>query len=126
MLTNISASENGKEYTAIIQNAAGTETITRNIFFFPLFIEQPSNVDTDVNEPVVLTAVVSGFPYPNIQWQKQVEGTFKDLPGENQTILNFASIDYINAGVYRIVVTSTINETVHEIISDEVTITSKP
>ncbi len=125
-LTNVSVLDNGKEYIATIENNAGTETITKRVFFLPRINEQPvENVVTDANQLVILSISFSGFPFPNVQWQKSDLGNFENLPEQNQTTLEFSSIDYSDAGVYRCVISSTINGTYHIIESQETTITSK-
>ena len=125
-LTNVSVLDNGKEYIATIENNAGTETVTKSVFFLPRINEQPvENVITDANQPVVLSISFSGFPFPSAQWQKSDMGNFENLPGQNQTTLEFSSIDYSDAGVYRCVISTTINGTDYTIESQETIITSE-
>ena len=123
-LSNVSVSENGGRYTCTVRNLAGIETVTRTVNFLPQFIEEPSDVVADVNERVILSVVAEGFPYPNFQWQKLVNGNFVNLNGENQSKLEFSSIDNSDSGTYQCVISSTINETVYRKTSRRASITS--
>ena len=112
-LTNVTASEDGGRYIGIVRNDAGVEVIVRNVFLLPQFTEEPQDVITDVNETVLLSVAIDGAPLPSIQWQRLVNGSFEDIPGENQTTLQFNPVGYSDAGVYRSVISSTINDTVY-------------
>ena len=118
-LTNISGSENGGSYFVAVINDAGFEVIARNIYMIPQFLQEPQDISTMVNESVSLSVTIDGAPFPSIQWQRLVNGSFEDIPGENQTTLQFNPVGFSDAGVYRSVISSTVNDTVIEVISRE-------
>ncbi len=119
---NFTGEENGGRYFSVIMNDAGFEVIVRNVYMLPLFVKEPEDIITEVNETVVLSVAVDGSPFPSIQWQKLENGLFTDLNGQNQPLLMIESVNYTDAGVYRCVLTSTINSTVHTTISKETTV----
>ena len=121
-LTNISGSEDGGRYILVAINNAGFEIVIRNLYFLPEFLEEPQDVLTDVNETVLLSVAIDGSPLPSIQWQRLVNGSFEDIPGENQTMLQFNPVGYSDAGVYRSVISSTFNDTVYTETSRAATI----
>ena len=100
-------------------NDAGYEILTRSVYFLPRFLEHPKDILTDVNEGIALTVEVEGSPYPDIQWQKQVDGMFENLTNENETSLQFESVDYSDAGVYRSVISLFANGTFYSVTSEE-------
>ena len=119
-LTNISSLINGGTYYSIVVNDAGYEITPRSIYFLPRFLRQPEDVFADVNDSVAFTVEVDGSPFPNIQWQRLVDDNFENLPGKNQTILLFESVDFSDAGIYRSVISITINSTEYTVNSTEV------
>ena len=121
-LTNISSSENGGRYFGLVINEAGIEVIVRNVYFLPQFLDEPDDVLTDINATVSLFVAVDGSPIPSIQWQRLVNESFEDLPGENQTTLQFSPVSYGDAGVYRCVISNTVNGTVYTEISRAATV----
>ena len=122
-LTNISGSENGGSYFVAVINDAGFEVIVRNIYMIPQFLQEPQDISTMVNESVSLSVTIDGAPFPSIQWQKRlVNGSFEDIPGENQTTLQFNPVDFSDAGVYRSVISSTVNNTIYTYNSRNATV----
>ena len=89
------------------------------MFFKPEIFGQPLDILTMANESVSLSVAIDGAPFPSIQWQRLVNGSFEDIPGENQTTLQFNPVGFSDAGVYRSVISNTINGTVNEVISRE-------
>ena len=123
VLTNISAPVNGGEYTCLTINNAGFGLSTSTLYFKPQFIEEP--VDREVNsllDSVSLRCKAEAFPFPNYQWQKRVSGAFVDIARETNEVFVEDDAEHSDAGVYRCVVTNTINNTVYTIISREATI----
>ena len=119
---NFTGKENGGRYFSVVMNDAGFEVIVRNVYILPLFVKEPDDIITKVNETIVLSVAVDGSPFPSIQWQKLENGLFKDLYGQNQPLFVIESVNYTDAGVYRCVLTSTINSTVRTTISKETTV----
>ena len=118
-LVNANGSNDGGRYIFVALNDAGFEVVIRNLYFLPQFLEEPQDIVTRVNETVTLSVVVDGYPLPNIQWQRLVDGEFVDLIGENETILLFPSIQFSDAGVYRCIISNIINGTAEEKVSKE-------
>ncbi len=118
-LTNIIGSQNGGRYILAVVNDAGFDLIIRNLYFLPVFLEEPQDVLTGVNQTVSFLVAVDGSPMPGIQWQRLFEGNFLDIPGENETRLEFNSVSYSDAGVYRSVISNVINGTEFDVISRE-------
>ena len=124
-LENINSTYNGGVYYAVILNRAGVEVISRTIFFLPRFIEQPQDIETDINQNIGLSVSIDGFPFPDIQWQRLNNGEFMDLDGENTTTLEFGSIKYSDAGIYRCVISSIVNNTEQKVFSRNATVSGE-
>ena len=122
-LTDVNAPDNGGEYTCVAINDAGVGLSISTLYFEPQFIEEP--VDTEANsilDSVSLRCRAEAFPFPNYQWQKRVSGVFEEIVGETNEVLVEDDAEHSDAGVYRCVVTNTINNTINTIISKVATI----
>lgn len=124
-LTNVSGLKDGGLYALIVINNAGFEVVVRRLYFLPRILQQPEDIIAEVNQSVSTNVVIDGTPYPTIEWQKLIEGEFIAIPGENRTVLQFTSIDYTQAGVYKCLLSVVINKTEYVVESREFVISGK-
>ena len=78
-----------------------------------MITEQPIDVETEVDNIVILTCIADSFPAPEYQWEvmNRTSGEFEPIDSETNTTLVFDPIDYDNYGTYRCEVTTpNINE----------------
>ena len=123
--TDITAPEDGGEYICIAVNDAGVGLSTSTLYVLPEFLEEPQDIKTDDGDVVYFTCLAESFPFPAYQWERLVNGQFEIVSGENGTVLLFDPVSYTDAGVYRCVVTNTINNTLNTIESQNATLFGK-
>ena len=106
MINDIAASSGG-EYTCIVINDAGTGLSTSDLYVEPYFIEEPSDVELNYADRLVLSCDTEF----TLQWQKfdEVDGQFVDLMEENETKLIFENALLENSGEYRCLIMNDIN-----------------
>jgi len=124
-LTNITAPENGGEYICVAVNDAGAGLSTSTLYVVPEFIEEPQDIKTENGSVESFSCLAESFPFPEYQWERYVNGQYEALSGEDGTVLEFDPVSYTDAGVYRCVVTNTINNTLNTIVSQNATLYGK-
>ena len=124
-LTNITAPENGGEYICIAVNDAGAGMSTSTLYVIPEFLQEPQDIKTEDGVVESFTCLAESFPFPVYQWERLVNGELEVVSGENGTVLQFNPVSYTDAGVYRCVVTNTINNTLNTIESQNATLFGK-
>ena len=124
-VTNITAPENGGEYICIAVNEAGAGLSTSTLYVIPEFLQEPQDIETEDGVVESFMCVAESFPFPVYQWERLVNGEFEVVSGENETVLLFNPVRYADAGVYRCVVTNTINNTLNSIESQNATLFGK-
>ena len=60
-------------YECRVDNPAGNDTDTTQLYFEPRFVSEPADVFTRVNDTVSLTCIVQGNPLPDITWEYEGE-----------------------------------------------------
>ena len=116
-LIDVTAPENGGEYICIAVNDAGIGLSTSTLYVIPEFLQEPQDIKTEDGVVESFTCEAESFPFPVYQWERLVNGEFEVISGENGTVLLFYPVSYADAGVYRCVVTNTINNTLNSIES---------
>ena len=116
-LNNITAPENGGEYICIAVNDAGIGLSTSTLYVIPEFLQEPQEIKIEVGVDESFTCEAESFPFPVYQWERLVNGEIEVVSGEDGTVLLFTPATYADAGVYRCVVTNTINNTLNSIES---------
>ena len=124
-LVNVNGSNDGGRYIFVALNDAGFEVVIINLYFLPQFLEEQQDIVTRVNKTVTLSVVVDGYPFPNIQWQRLVDGEFENVTGETKSTLQFDPITFSDAAVYRCVIYSTVNNTDYVIASRSILLSGK-
>ncbi len=79
-VTSTRISEDGDEYRAVFQNAAGSATsqaATLSVHAPPVVTQQPSSTTVQVGENATFEATVSGYPAPTVQWEVSTNGGSK-------------------------------------------------
>ena len=125
VIESINATLNGGSYECVVINEAGLGRNDTTLYVRPVITEQPMDVETEVDNIVILTCIADSFPAPEYQWEmmNRTSGEFEPIDGETDTTLVFDYIDYDDYGTYRCVANvSLINST---ITSDNVTITGE-
>ena len=65
-------STHGGEYTCLVSNAAGNESVTTVLYVLPYFVVHPeTEIRTRAESVVNFTCTADGFPLPNITWVKR-------------------------------------------------------
>ena len=124
-IESINATLDGGSYECVVINEAGLGRNDTTLYVRPVITEQPTDVETEVDNIVILTCIADSFPAPEYQWEmmNRTSGDFEPIDGETDTTLVFDYIDYEDYGRYQcIVTTSIINITV---TSNEVTVTGE-
>ena len=124
-IESINATLNGGSYECVVINEAGLGRNNTTLYVRPVITEQPMDVETEVDNIVILTCIADSFPAPEYQWEmmNRISGEFEPIDGETDTTLVFDYIDYDDYGTYRCEVTTpTINMV---ITSEEAVITGK-
>lgn len=128
VLRNITAGDDGGNYSCLAVNQAGVGESTGTLNLVPEFVVHPQGVNTTVDTMLTLTCVAEAFPSPSIQWQKmdRTSGMFEDIPGEVQTTLTFTPVAYSDFGMYRCVAKNIINGEVFAGFSDNALVVVSP
>ena len=110
-LYEITAPEDGGMYDCVALNDAGFGYASGVLYLPPEFVVQPEDMPTSEGDSFNLTCLAESFPYPSHQWQMMSRTTMEyvDIPGENNTYLQFTNFTLNDAGRYRCVATNVIN-----------------
>ena len=101
--------DDGGEYTCIAINEAGFDNETVTLYIFPNITRQPVNQYVQSGDIVTLYCEADSFPRSTYQWERKNEtGYFVAIPGETNTNLTIANIQYGVYGDYRCVATTPI------------------
>ena len=102
-LSSINATQNGGEYLCIVVNEAGADVNSTLLYVRPAITVQPQTIQTLANVSVFISCLADSFPPPFYMWEKlnTNTGNYDTVPGSNNSVLAFTSIDYENNGVYR-------------------------
>jgi alpha-tubulin suppressor-like RCC1 family protein len=76
-IASTSISEDGDQYRAVFQNAAGSATsavATLTVHSVPVVTLQPVSTTVEVGEGASFEATASGFPAPTVQWETSING----------------------------------------------------
>jgi alpha-tubulin suppressor-like RCC1 family protein len=76
-IASTQVSEDGNQYRAAFQNAAGTaisQPATLTVHAPPVVTEQPASTIVEVGESASFDAMASGFPAPTVQWEISTDG----------------------------------------------------
>jgi alpha-tubulin suppressor-like RCC1 family protein len=114
-------SENGDEYRAVFENAAGiatTAVVTLTVHNRPVLTSQPENVTVEVGASASFEASASGFPTPTVQWEVSSNGgtTFTPVAGGSSDQLTIAEATAAeNGDEYRAVFTNLAGKATSEV-----------
>ena len=105
-LTDIDATDGG-EYTCVVSNAAGSDSINTTVYIRPYFTTQPMSISTEAGQNETLTCEAEGFPEPTIQWFRDNGADFgMDVTGMNTSDLMFTPVQFGDEGDYYCTATS--------------------
>ena len=124
-IESINATLNGGSYECVVINRAGLGRNDTTLYVRPVITQQPMDVETEVDNIVILTCIADSFPAPEYHWEimNRTSGEFEPISEETDTTLVFDYIDYEDYGRYRCsVTTAIINITV---TSNEVIVTGE-
>jgi len=94
---------NAGNYSVIITNASGSATSTPavlTVYFPPTIIQQPQSVTNPAGTTTGFTALATGIPVPNYQWQ--FDST--NIPGATASTLTLTNVQPAQAGDYTVVI----------------------
>ena len=108
---NITAPEDGGTYDCVVLNDAGFGYASGVLYLPPEFVVHPVDMLASEGDAFNLTCLAESFPYPSYQWQMMSRTTMEyvDIPGENNTYLEFVNVTFNEFGRYRCVAINTIN-----------------
>ena len=99
-LTDIDATDGG-EYTCVVSNAAGTDSINTTLYIRPYFTTQSMSISTEAGQSETLTCEAEGSPEPTIQWFRDNGLDFgMDVTGMNTSDLMFTPVQFGDEGDY--------------------------
>ena len=102
-LSSINATQDGGGYLCVVFNEAGADVKSTVVYVRPAITVQPQTIQTSANESVSISCLADSFPAPFYMWEKlnTNTGNYETVPGSNNSVLAFTSIDYEDNGVYR-------------------------
>ncbi|HYM53979.1 MAG TPA: IPT/TIG domain-containing protein [Solirubrobacteraceae bacterium] len=116
-IADAKTSEDGYEYRAVFQNAAGTarsNAATLTVRALPVITLQPAGTIVEVGEGAAFEATASGFPAPTVQWEISTNGggTWSAVAGATSDQLTIAQTQASESGnEYRAVFTNAAGKT---------------
>ena len=102
-LSSINATQDGGGYLCVVVNEAGADANSTLLYVRPAITIQPQTIQTLANVSVSISCLADSFPPPFYMWEKlnTSTGNYETVPGSNNSVLEFTSIDYEDNGVYR-------------------------
>ena len=99
-LTDIDATDGG-EYTCVVSNGAGNDSISTTLYIRPYFTTQPMSISTKAGQNETLTCEAEGFPEPTIQWFRDNGADFGlNVTGMVTSNLMFTPVQFGDEGDY--------------------------
>ena len=112
--TLVSAADGG-EYTCVVSNAAGNESLSVTLYLLPYITANPqSRLLASFRDNRTFNCEALGFPFPNYWWEK--EGQPGVVSFEQNLV--FGAVAYDDGGVYRCVASITLNMTTYTALSE--------
>ena len=101
--SSINATQDGGGYICVVVNEAGADANSTLLYVRPAITIQPQTIQTLANVSVSISCLADSFPAPFYMWEKlnTSTGNYETVPGSNNSVLAFTSIDYEDNGVYR-------------------------
>jgi alpha-tubulin suppressor-like RCC1 family protein len=121
IISSAKISENGFEYRAVFENAAGHATsnaATLTVDKAPALTEQPSGATVEIGDNAVFEATGTGFPAPSEQWEVSTDGgsAWSALAGATSDQLTVADAQLSENGTeYRAVFTNEAGKATSEV-----------
>ncbi|WP_344515539.1 immunoglobulin domain-containing protein [Dactylosporangium maewongense] len=110
-LTNVQASDDGKQVRAVFSNVAGSDAssaATLTVSTPPVVTTHPQSQTKNSGEQVTFTAAASGNPTPTVQWQSKTgAGSWTAVAGETSLSYTFTVSSGDGGKQYRAVFTNT-------------------
>ena len=105
-LNSVSATDGG-EYTCVVSNAAGSDSINTTLYIRPYFTTQPMSISTEAGQNETLICEAEGFPEPTIQWFRDNGADFgMNVTGMDTSDLMFTPVQFGDEGDYYCTATS--------------------
>ena len=111
----------GNEYTCVVSNAAGSESVSTFLFVSPEIVLNPTDVNTTNDSFIVIMCDVEAFPRPEFQWVHIGGGIGSNIMGADTNMLVFNPVLFGDEGDYFCIATSN----GISVMSDNSTITGK-
>ena len=102
IVSNITA-RNGGNYTCVVSNAAGNDSVTAVLYVEPIIVTQPTDILTRNGTVVSFTCAAESFPASDYTWQKYIEETDSFDTVSSGPVLEFTPAVFGDEGSYRCV-----------------------
>ena len=102
IVSNITAM-NGGNYTCVVSNAAGNDSVTAVLYVEPIIVTQPTDILTRNGTVVSFTCAAESFPAPEYTWEKYIEETDSFDTVSSGPVLEFTPAVFGDEGSYRCV-----------------------
>ena len=97
----------GGEYTCLVHNAAGSNSISIALYVRPYFTVQPMSISTEGDQNINLTCESQAFPLPTIEWFRFDGEEFGvTVTQTNTSALMFTPVQFGDEGDYYCTATS--------------------
>ncbi|MDQ6522635.1 HtaA domain-containing protein [Nocardioides sp. LHD-245] len=81
--------DNGRQFRVLATNEQATSASAvadLTVEFFPRVAAQPDSVTVAEGEDALFKVMPSGFPYPDITWQRWVSGFWENISGDDENV----------------------------------------
>ena len=90
----------GGNYTCVVTNDHGSDSITTSLFINPNFITQPTDIFLDSGSFAFLRCVAEASPDPTYQWGRVDGGEIRNGITNDTSILTFDPVEFGDEGEY--------------------------
>ena len=122
--------EDGAEYSCLVSNTAGSESVNASLFIIPEIVQQPQSINTTNGTVIDFMCLATGYPSPVYHWEKvNSSGAVVVMMVGITSIFNFEPVLFGDEGYYHCVAfldeLDTMDQMMYAAKSDIALLTSK-
>lgn len=104
-------SDDADEQIMRVRTASGDSATSRSLVWkaAPEFTQQPQDATARLGQEAVFSVAVAGVPAPQLQWQREVDGSWQDIAGETGAHLVVTGGLDLNGARYRVVASNEVD-----------------